>query len=205
MGFYREQIVPRITHLTLNAKPIRKLRAKTLLKAKGTVLDVGFGSGLNLPFYPNTVTKVLAIEPSPVARKMASKAISNAGFPVEFAGLDGQKLSIDSESVDCVVTTWTLCTIPDPDAALAEFARVLKIGGMFLFIEHGACPDKNVARWQDRLNGIQMRLAGGCHLNRPVESLIASSPLTITSIDKFYFKGPRTHSYFYAGAAVNAK
>ncbi len=203
MGFYTEQIVPRLTHLTLNARPIRELRAKLLARAKGTVLDVGFGSGLNLPHYSAAVSRVLAVEPSEVARNIAAPAIAAASFPIEFAGLDGQRLSIEDQSVDCVVTTWTLCTIPDPAAALAEFARVLKPGGKFLFVEHGRSPDDGVARWQDRLDGLQMWLAGGCHLNRRIEELVTSSPLQMESIDKFYFPGPRTHSYFYKGAAVN--
>ena len=202
MGFYAEQIVPRLTHFALNSEPIRKLRAETLGEAKGTVLEVGFGSGLNLPFYPSSVSRVLAVEPSALACKMAEKAISAARFPVEFVGLDGQKLGVDSGSIDSVVATWTLCTIPNPVVALSEFARVLKPGGSFFFIEHGLSPDKNVARWQQRFNGLQMRIAGGCNLNRRIESLITSSPLKITSIEKFYFEGPRTHSYFYRGSAI---
>jgi ubiquinone/menaquinone biosynthesis C-methylase UbiE len=202
MGFYGEQIVPRLTHFTLRVGPIAKLRAEHLSQAYGTVLDVGFGSGLNLPHYTDAVTKVLAIEPSEVARRMAQPLVASAKFPVEFAGLDGQRLAVDSESMDCIVTTWTLCTIPEPKMALTEFARVLKPGGKFLFVEHGLAPDENVARWQNRLDRVQMVLAGGCHLNRHIEKLISDSPLQIRSLKKSYFTGPRTHAYFYTGVAT---
>jgi ubiquinone/menaquinone biosynthesis C-methylase UbiE len=205
MGFYTEQIVPRIAHFSLNVEPIRKVRAEAIAEARGVVLDVGFGSGLNLPYYPSFVKRVLAVEPSVVARKMAEAAIKSATIPVEFIGLDGQHLTIDDESVDCVVTTWTLCTIPDPSLALQEFARVLKPGGNFLFIEHGKSPEESVSKWQNRLDGLQVRLAAGCHLNRPIEELVASSPLKISSMKNFYNKGPRTHSFFYMGSAIKSQ
>lgn len=205
MGFYTDQIVPRFTHLAMRAGPISDIRHRALATTYGTVLDVGFGSGLNLPHYPSAVTKVLAVEPSEVARGIAKPAIAASPFPVEFAGLDGQRLDVADGSVDCVVTTWTLCTIPDAGAALAEFARVLKPGGKFFFAEHGRSPDAGVARWQDRLNGIQNRIAGGCHLNRSIDALVSASPLKISVIDKFYANlGPRTHSYFYVGQADKA-
>lgn len=202
MGFYSEQLVPRITHITMGAKPIQQVRARALQTASGVVLDVGFGSGLNLPLYPSSVEKVLAVEPSEVARNLAEPALAAAGFPVEFAGLDGQKISLPDASVDCVVTTWTLCTIPDPAIALAEFVRVLKPGGRYLFAEHGLSPDPGVARWQNRLDRFQAALAAGCHLNRPMDKLISQTPLSIISIEKSYAQGPRTHSYFYVGSAV---
>jgi len=202
MGFYSEQIVPRFTHFALKAGAIGKIRAERLSQAYGVVLDVGFGSGLNLPHYGTAVARVLAVEPSMVARNLAEPLIASAKFPVDFAGLDGQKLSVESGSIDCVVTAWTLCTIPDPQTALIEFARVLKPDGQYLFMEHGLAPDDGVARWQNKLDRLQGFIAGGCHLNRPMEMLIASSPLQITSLKKFYFQGPRTHAYFYSGVAV---
>jgi SAM-dependent methyltransferase len=204
MGVYSEHILPRLTHLTLRAGPIAKIRAQHLSQACGIVLDVGFGSGLNLPHYGDSVVRVLAVEPSHVARKLAKPLIASVRFPVEFAGLDGQHLAVNSDSIDCVVTTWTLCTIPDPEAALKDFARGFKTGGKFLFVEHGLAPDDNVARWQNRLDPIQVFVAGGCHLNRPMEKIVSSSQLQITSIRHFYFPGPRTHSYFYAGVAIKA-
>lgn len=202
MGFYSDQIVPRLTHLTMRARPIGDIRRRILASAHGEVLDVGFGSGLNLPHYPGTVSRVLAVEPSEVARNIAKPAIAAASCAVEFVGLDGQRIALADSSVDCVVTTWTLCTIPDAGRAIAEFARVLKPGGRFVFAEHGLSPDAGVAHWQNRLNGLQRRLAGGCNLNRKIDELIQAAPFSITSLDRFYFQGPRTHSYFYIGAAT---
>jgi ubiquinone/menaquinone biosynthesis C-methylase UbiE len=204
MGFYSDQILPRVTHLMMSGRPLREVRAKALLPTRGAVLEVGFGSGLNLPHYPSTVSRVLAVEPSAVARAIAAPAIAASPFPVEFVGLDGQHLGLADASVDCVVTTWTLCTIPDPRLALAEFARVLKAGGAFIFAEHGRAPDASVARWQDRLDRLQGRIAGGCHLNRKIDDLVAAAPMSITALDRFYISGPKTHTYFYVGVAAKA-
>ena len=202
MGFYAEQIVPRLTYLTMRSEPLGKIRAKTLSGVRGVVLEAGFGSGLNLPHYPAGVSRVLAVEPSPVARKIAAPAIAAAPFDVDFVGLDGQRISLDDKSVDFVVTTWTLCTIPDAAVALNEFARVLRVGGQFVFAEHGLAPDSTVARWQNRLNGAQRRLAGGCNLNRKIDDLIGASPLLIKSLKQFYMPGLKTHSYLYMGSAA---
>jgi len=193
MGFYADQILPRITHAMMSSPPIAEVRAKALAPAQGAVLDVGFGSGLNLPHYASGVTRVLAVEPSETARRLARRAIKAARFPVEMVGLDGQSLELEDESVDCVVTTWTLCTIPRADLALAEFVRVLKPGGKYVFAEHGRAPDASVARWQDRLNGLQRRLAGGCHLNREIDHMIGATTLSIATLDTFYVRGPKTH------------
>ena len=201
MGLYNDHILPRLTHLAMASKSLGKIRASALADARGVVLEAGLGSGLNLAHYPAGVTRLLAVEPSRVAQAMARKAIARAAFPVEFAGLDGQALDLPDASVDCVVTTWTLCTIPDPARALAEFHRVLRPGGRFLFVEHGLAPDPGVAKWQQRLNGFQQTVAGGCNLNRRIDDLIAASPLRLVTLDQYYFKGPRTHAYFYQGAA----
>ncbi|MBI4082007.1 MAG: class I SAM-dependent methyltransferase [Candidatus Lambdaproteobacteria bacterium] len=202
MGFWSDQVVPRMVHVSMKAKPVAEVRGKALAAAGGTVLEVGFGSGLNLAHYPAGVTRLLAVEPSEVARGLARRAIARAPFPVEFAGLDGQRMVVPDGSVDCVVTTWTLCTIPKPELALAEFARVLKPQGTFVFAEHGLSPDPGVARWQGRLNGLQQRLAGGCQLTRDIAALIEASPLKLTALENFYIAGPRTHTYFYVGAAT---
>jgi SAM-dependent methyltransferase len=204
MGFYSDQIVPRVTHALMSARPITEVRVRALAGAEGTVLEVGFGSGLNLPHYPPGVTRLLAVEPSAVARTIAQPAIAACEFPVEFVGLDGQSIALADAAVDCVVSTWTLCTIPNAERALAEFVRVLKPGGTFVFAEHGRAPDAAVAKWQDRLDGLQRRLAGGCHLNRRIDALIAAAPFAIASLDKFYAEGPRTHAYFYVGVAAKA-
>jgi ubiquinone/menaquinone biosynthesis C-methylase UbiE len=201
MGFYNDHILPRLTHWSLDIEPVAKVRARVLASAQGIVLEAGFGSGLNLAHYPAGVTRLLAVEPSEVARRMARKAIARAAFPVEFAGLDGQSLNLSAASVDCVVSTFTLCTIPDAARALAEFARVLKPGGTLLFAEHGLSPEAGVAKWQHRLNGIQQRIGGGCNLNRKMDALIAASPLKITELENFHIKGPKTHTYLYVGRA----
>ena len=204
MGFYADQILPRITHAMMSADALTEVRKRALADAQGTVLEVGFGSGLNLPHYAAAVERLLAVEPSEVSRKIARPAIAASRFPVEFVGLDGQSIGLRDASVDCVVTTWTLCTIPSAEQALAEFARVLKPGGRFIFAEHGRAPDAAVVKWQDRLDRLQQRLAGGCHLNRRIDTLIAAAPFAIASLDKFYAKGPRTHAYFYVGVAAKA-
>jgi len=204
MGFYDDQIVPRLIHWGMRGQPINELRQRTLADAAGTVLEIGFGSGLNLRHYPQAVQRVLAIEPSLVARKLAAKFIAQRGLPVAFSGLDGQKLTLGDGSADCAVSTWTLCTIPDAGAALRVVARVLKPGGRLLFVEHGLSPDVGVAKWQRRLDGVQGYCCGGCHLNRDMEALIGASPLKIEKLDKFYMPGPKTHTYLYLGAARKA-
>jgi SAM-dependent methyltransferase len=201
MGFYNDQILPRLVHWTMRGKPINEARQRTLARAAGSVLEIGFGSGLNLRHYPRGVTGLMIVEPSRVARGIAAKAIAGAPFPTAFVGLDGQHLVLEAGSVDCAVSTWTLCTIPDAGRALEEVARVLKPGGRFLFVEHGLSPDAGVAKWQHRLDGLQGRVAGGCHLDRDMEALIGASPLKIDSLEKFYIKGPKTHAYMYLGEA----
>jgi SAM-dependent methyltransferase len=202
VGFYGEQIVPRLTDLTLKGRPFDRLRARVTADLEGEVLEIGFGSGRNLPHYPATVARVRAVEPSAVGRKLAAGRVAASAVPVEFVGLDGQELPVEDASIDHVLTTWTLCTIPDVARALGEVHRVLKPSGAFHFVEHGRARDPRVARWQDRLTPIQRRVAGGCHLNRPIGELVAASGLVVERLDHPWVSGPRTFTFTYEGVAT---
>ena len=203
MGFYREQVVPRVTNLMLGGRELARLRARVAAGLEGEVLEVGFGSGLNIPHYPRSVTRVRAVDPATVGRKLAAKRVAASPIPIEFVGLDGEDLPLEDGSVDHVLSTWTLCSIPDVDRALREVRRVLRPGGVFHFLEHGRSPDPGVARWQDRLTPLQRRVSGGCHLNRPIGQLVADSGLEIDRLDNYYIKAPKTLGYTFEGAATN--
>lgn len=202
MGFYGEQVVPRLIDLLLRGADMDEIRARVADGLRGEVLEVGFGSGLNVPHYPATVTRVRAVDPATVGRRLAAKRLAASTVPVEFVGLDGQQLPVDSASVDHVLVTWTLCSIPDVGLALDEIRRVLKPGGTLHFAEHGRAPDPGVVRWQNRLTPIQRRLAGGCHLNRPIDQLITAAGLEMTSLDTGYLPGPKAIGYLYEGVAT---
>lgn len=204
MGFYEERILPRFVDLALSGKPFAELRARVASGLEGDVLEVGFGSGRNVPFYPASVKRVRAVDPAVASRKIAAKRLAESPVPVEFVGLDGQQLPLEDASVDHVLTTWTLCTIPDVERALGEMRRVLRPGGALHFVEHGRSPDAKVARWQDRLTPLQRRVAGGCHLNRPIDALIGSAGLEITGIENFYMRGPRAFGYMFEGVATKS-
>jgi ubiquinone/menaquinone biosynthesis C-methylase UbiE len=202
MGLYSGQLLPRATDVIMAGKQFGPVRARVAAGLDGEVVEIGFGSGLNIAYYPPAVRRVRAVDPATLGRKLASKRLATSPAPVEFAGLDGQHLPVDSESVDHVLATWTLCSIPQPERALAEIHRVLRPGGGFHFAEHGRSPDPKVARWQDRLTPIQRRLAGGCHLNRPIQTLIEASGLELAKIGNYYLQGPKAFSYMYEGVAV---
>jgi ubiquinone/menaquinone biosynthesis C-methylase UbiE len=178
------------------------LRARVAAGLTGDVLEVGFGSGLNVAHYPPAVTRVLAVDPAAVGRKLAAKRIAASPNPIEFVGLDGEALPLDDASVDHVLTTWTLCTIPQADQALDEIARVVRPGGALHFLEHGRSPDPGVARWRERLNPLQRRMAGGCHLDRPIDQLVARSGLDLDQVDNYCIKGPKPLGYMYEGTAT---
>ncbi len=202
MGFYEDRVLPHLIDLMLGNKEFGKLRARVASGLSGEVLEVGFGSGLNVPHYPTTIARVQAVDPALTGRKMAAKRLAASPVPVEFVGLDGAQLPVESESIDHVLITWTMCTIPDLDGALSEMHRVLKPGGQVHFVEHGRAPDANVARWQDRLNPLQQRVAGGCNLNRPIDRSIEQAGFALTELETFYGKGPRAYSYLYEGVAT---
>ncbi|HAC04911.1 MAG TPA: SAM-dependent methyltransferase [Gemmatimonadetes bacterium] len=206
MGLYGKYVLPRVVHLACSARPNMRQREKLVPLASGRVLEVGMGSGLNLPFYDaRRVTKVWGLEPSPEMSKMASAAVEAVAFDVEFVSAGGEQIPLDSESFDTVLMTFTLCTIPDAERAMREIARVLKRGGQLLFCEHGAAPDAGVRRWQNRINPLWRRLAGGCHLNRDIPGLIRRGGFEITRMDTMYIPGWRPASFNYWGAAAKAR
>lgn len=205
MGVYGTRVLPRIVNVACGMKSANPLRERVCEGLHGRVLELGFGSGLNVPFYPSAVTSVAAIEPADLGWKLASKRLDGATVPIERSGLDGQALPLPDQSCDTALSTWTLCTIPDVAVALAEVRRVLKPGGTLHFIEHGLAPDVKVQRWQHRLEPMQKRLFGGCHLTRPIASLLTDAGFTITEVDVFYEKGaPKTVGADTLGIAIPA-
>lgn len=204
MGVYGKYLLPRLTKWAMSSKTLRPERAKCLAGARGRVLEVGFGNGLNLGHYPPEVERVVGIDPSGAAEKLARNAIRACPFPVEVHTGSAEALPFAEASFDTVVITWTLCTIPDPESALREMARVLSPAGRFHFVEHGLSADPGVARWQQRLNGMQKFIAGGCHLNRDIAALVAGSGFGMEELQTYYVKGLKTHAYLYRGIATVA-
>ncbi|MCG6877239.1 MAG: class I SAM-dependent methyltransferase [Betaproteobacteria bacterium] len=203
MGLYSRYILPRVIHFACGLKPNMRQREKVVPHARGRVLEVGIGSGLNLPFYdPGKVTKVWGLDPAPEMIRIAERAARSLPFEVEFIGLPGNEIPLEDNSIDTVVVTYTLCTIPDAIAALRQMSRVLRPDGELVFCEHGAAPDASVRRWQDRLNPIWNRVGGGCNLNRPIPGLIDAGGFRIRKLDTMYIPGWRPASFNYWGAAV---
>ena len=203
MGLYSKYILPKVIHITCGLKPNMRQREKVVPHARGRVLEVGIGSGLNLPYYDAAkVTKIWGLDPAPEMTHMARQVAASMPFEVEFIGLPGDEIPLENNSVDTVVVTYTLCTIADTAAALRQMGRVLRPGGELIFCEHGAAPDANVRRWQDRLNPVWKRLGGGCNLNRPIPALIEAGGFRISSLDTMYIPGWRPASFNYWGKAV---
>jgi len=189
MGIYVEHVLPRIINVACGLKGAQPLRRRVCEGLEGDVVEIGFGSGLNVPFYPEAVKRVAAVEPADVGWKLAEKRLRAASVPVERSGLDGQSLPFADNSYDAALSTWTLCTIPDVATALSEVRRVLKPGGTLHFVEHGLAPDERVRRWQHRFEPVQKKVFGGCHLTRPVVDLLTAAGFTITDLDEFYEEG----------------
>ena len=203
MGYYQDNVLPHILNKAMNTKVERVARERVCEGLHGQVVEIGFGSGLNTGYYPSEVTKVLAVEPSKVSMRLAEPRIAASSADVELAGLDGQHLDLESAQFDAVLSTWTLCTIPDLVTALGEIRRVLKPGGALHFVEHGHAPDANVARWQERLEPLNKRLVGGCHLTRTIGDDIEHAGFTIEHLDNYYAKGaPKPWGYTFEGRAL---
>jgi len=204
VGIYQDRILPRITDAIMNRRDLAEIRARVCASLDGEVLEVGFGSGLNIPHYPSAVARVRAVDPATMGRKLAARRVAASRVPVEYVGLDGESLPAEPDSIDHVLVTWTLCTIPDVRRALSEIRRVLRPGGSLHFAEHGLSPDDRVARWQHRMTPLQRRMAGGCHLDRPIGQLVADSGLELVKLDNYYAEGPKITGYMFEGVAVKS-
>jgi len=202
MGFYDDKILPRVINLACGSKPNMKQREKIVPLAEGDVLEIGFGSGLNVPYYDTQkVRKIFGLEPSEGMRKLAAERVSGSSLDIEFIDLPGEEIPLEENSVDTVLITYTLCTIPNAGAALEGMRRVLKPGGKLLFCEHGKAPDEGVHRWQNKLNPVWSKIAGGCNMNRDIPALIEASGFRISADERMYIPGPRILSYNYWGSA----
>jgi SAM-dependent methyltransferase len=202
LGLYERRVLPTLIHHGMRQRRLRPIRERALAAARGRVLEIGIGSGLNLPFYPRDLDAVIGLDPSPELLARARREAVWSRSPVELRRGSAEAIPLDDQSVDTVVATWTLCSIPDVRAALGEIRRVLRPGGRFLFAEHGRAPEPAVVAWQDRLTPLWQRIAGGCHLNRPVERLITGSGLRVAELDRYYLPGPKTVGCMYEGIAL---
>jgi len=205
MGFYDNHVLPRIVNCACGTSSIMDQRKLIVPQASGTVLEIGIGTGLNLPFYdPIRVERVIGLDPSHTSWKLAADRAAQCEFPIEFVGLPDERIPLDDQTVDTVLVTYSLCTIPDPAAALRGVARLMKPSAQLLFCEHGLAPDSNVVKWQNRLNPLWNRLAGGCFLSRDIPELIVAGGFKIESLESGYLKSlPKFASFNYSGRATS--
>jgi ubiquinone/menaquinone biosynthesis C-methylase UbiE len=202
MGIYSQLIFPRLCELLLNRPLIARHRRELLAGVEGDVLEIGFGSGLNLPHYPARVHKITTVDPNAGMNRLAQQRVRRSRIEVDQRVLGGERLPFEERTFDCAVSTFTLCSIEDVGQALAEVYRVLKPGGKLLFLEHGLSPEPSVQKWQRRLNRLEMLLGDGCRLDRDMKALIAEQPFSSLEVEEFYLeKTPRTHGYLYRGSA----
>ncbi len=202
-ALWRHEALPRLIDVVMQSDRITEWRKRAMEGISGVVVEPGFGTGLNLPHMPPEVTKVYAVDPAVVGEKIAADRLAASPIPVEFIGLDGQDLPLPDNTCDAGLLTYTLCTIPDHDRALAELRRVIKPGGKLHFVEHGAAPDPDIKKWQDRFTPIQQRIADGCNLNKPIAELIDRAGFDIEWTEARYHGQPKIGTYFTAGVALN--
>jgi len=202
VGLYREEVVPRLVDRMCGAAGFHSWRARAVDGLSGRVVEVGFGSGLNVPHYPDAVEVVLAVEPAAVARRRAEQRIRASPVRIEHVGLDGQEIPLDDADCDAALFTFTLCTVPDPARALSEVRRVLRPGGAVHFLEHGLSPEAGVAKWQHRLEPLQRRVADGCHLTRDASALVESAGFVMQRNEQRYVRGPKPWCWLTVGVAT---
>jgi ubiquinone/menaquinone biosynthesis C-methylase UbiE len=201
MGFYQDHIVPVLINLAMRRQELVAYRSHVIPAAEGRVLEIGVGSGLNLPFYSRNVERLVGLDPSPKLLSMVRRNLKRNASPVELIEGSAEAIPLKTNSVDTVVTTWTLCSIPDADRALREMHRVLRPGGHLLFVEHGRAPEPNVRWWQDRLTPVWKRIGGGCHLNRAIQMLIEDAGFEFDRLETGYIRGPNPLTFMYEGSA----
>jgi ubiquinone/menaquinone biosynthesis C-methylase UbiE len=201
VNLYERYVLPRLMDLAMRNKVVEAERARLIPRATGSVLEIGIGSGLNLPFYSRAVERLYAIDPRREMWALARHRLSRVSFPVDFVEASAERIPMNDRTVDTVVTTWTLCSIPDPRLAVLEIARVLRPGGQILFVEHGRAPDPRVVTWQDRLNPLWKRIAGGCNLNRKIDTLLLEGGFSLAESAPSYVTGLKLMTYLYRGVA----
>ena len=201
MGIYDRYVLPRLIDFAMSGDHVRRLRAASIPRAQGVVLEVGFGSGLNLPFYTNAVTKLCGIDPSAELLAMARRRAAAVPFPVELQQHGAERVPCADGAFDTVVVTWSLCSVASPPLVLREIRRVLRPGGTFIFVEHGLAPDAAVRNGRNRLPPVWRRVAGGCHLNRPIAGMIRDAGFAMADLRTGYVPGPRPMTFMYEGTA----